>query len=165
MIARVMACFAVAALIDIGPLLAQEKPEKQSETAKVGDSVRIQLGGDRAIAYQKLLGAKESDLPEGLKVTFDATIKRLLKDGRVRVEQSFPIDRDGEPARLLTFEAEAQFRLITIVTPKVVRAKAIGEEGYNATPTRETVTERILDLPDEKTLKLRVWTMEREFAD
>ncbi len=165
MIARLMACLAVAALIGNGPLRSQEKTEKQSEIAKVGDSVRIQLAGDHAIAYQKLLGAKESELPTGLKITFDATITRLLKDGRVRVEQSFPLDRDGEPARLLTFEAEAQFRLITIVTPNVTRVHAIGEEGYNATPTREYVTERILDLPDEKSLKLRVWTMEKEFAD
>lgn len=170
MIARALTTLILFLLPVNGAVFSQQEYGHQNEVAKVGNPIRIQLTGDLATEFQKCIGALDSyQQPPGLKITANATIIKQLSDGRIRVEYTGHIDRDGEPARLVTLTADVAFKLTTHVIPKgsmMGATQAENEKSYGAfTPTTAERKERVLVLSDRKGIKLRTWRLDKEFGD
>ncbi len=101
MLMRTLAALAALAVIGNGSIFAQ-----QNTSTKVGDHLVIQMTGDLAVEYAKRTGSINKDkVPPGLEISTTATIAQKLENGRIRVEHTLHIVRDGEPVRLVTLTA------------------------------------------------------------
>ncbi len=160
MLIRTLTTLAVLAVFGNESLLAQ-----QNTATKVGEHLAIQMTGDLAVEYAKRTGSINKDkVPNGLEISTTATIVQKFKDGRIQIEHTSHIVRDGEPVRLVTLTATVDStKLTTDITPK-------GTEVYaspGAKPTLTTTeTQRLrVTLSDLKALKLRTWTLAEELGE
>lgn len=160
MLIRTLAALAVLASIGNGSLFAQ-----QNTSAKAGEHLVIRMTGDLAVQYAKRTGSISKDnVPSGFEISTTATIAQKLKDGRIRVEHTSHVVRDGEPTRLVTLTATVDSTKLTRdVTPKGTEVYASPDAKPTLTTT-ETQTLR-LTLSDLKSLKLRTWTLAEELGE
>ncbi len=156
MIARLGLALAVICFTD-SHLPAQQ----DAEITKVGSRLAIRITGDLAKEIARCTGAgKVIDQP-GIEMSGIATVKEPLKDGRITIEYTMQIKRDGETHLLMLTGAVDPQKITTRTIPK-------GSPTYAAPggpKTGETAEERKvheLRLSSLKGLKLRNWLLTNE---
>ena len=160
MLTRTLVAVAALAVVGNGSLLAQK-----NTPTKVGEPLALQMTGNLAVEYAKRVGAIDKDkVPPGLEVSTTATVAQNLKDGRIRIEHTSNIVRNGEPLRLVTLTATVDAtKLKRDVTPKGTEVYASpGAEPIQSTKDVQTLR---LTLSDLKSMKLRTWTLTEELGD
>jgi len=130
-------------------------------SANVGDHLFIRMTGDLAKEYSRHTGLlRNNEAPAGLRIEISATIVRELDNGRIRIEHSSLIKRDGKQARLITLTAE--------ITPKgtpIYASPAAHKKGTKPKLTTRDSNMLRLQLSDLKGLKLRTWTLAEEIGN
>jgi hypothetical protein len=157
---RALAALTLVVVIGNG-LLAQQN----DATAKVGDHLFIQMTGDLAKEYAQRSGSlRINEVPDGLQIETSATIAQKLNDGRIRIEHTSHLNREGGTTRLVTLTATVDpTNITTDVTPKGTPVFASpGAKGKRTTEDTKTLR---LKLSDLKGLKLRTWTLSEEIGD
>ena len=152
---------ALACLFVIGSeLLAQEN----APPAKVGGHLIIEMTGELAKEYSRRSRGIDRPVSDAVHVSTSATIAQKRPDGKFRIEHSSPINRDGQPPRLITLTAFVDPAAIkSTVTPAGTLVSANPGAPGVAT-TVETKGQR-LQLSDLKNVKLRTWTLAEEIGD
>lgn len=159
MVLRMLSALTVVLLIGSG-LIAQ-----QHDTAtNIGEILSIKMTGDLAKEYARLTGSLRGDEAWGLQVDTTAMIAQKLNDGRIRIEHSSHVIRQGKTARLVTLTATVDTKDITADilptgTPISASPGAVSEPS-----SKETKTLR-LTLSNLKGLKLRSWSLSEEIGE
>ncbi len=133
-----------------------------SPNVNVGDHLAIRMTGDLAREYARRTGSlRQNEVPTGLQISTTAAVEQVRDDGKIRIEHSSSIMRNGKPARLVTLTAIVHpAKITTHVTPEntpIYRSPADYQRGVKPTVTRKVSEIRRLDLSDLRGLKLRVW--------
>lgn len=160
MVLRILA--ALTLILGIGNgLYAQQS----HATAKVGDHLAIRMTGDLAKEYAQRTGSlRGNQAPTGFQIEISATIAQHLTDGRIRIEHTSHINRDGGTTRLVALTATVDPTKITKdITPK--GAPVYASPGAEPKLTTEITKTLRLKLSDLKGLKLRTWTLSEEIGD
>lgn len=160
MVIRILAALALVLAIGNG-LFAQQN----HSTAKVGDHLTIQMTGDLAKEYAQRTGSlRGNGAPDGLQIETSATIAQQLNDGRIRIEHTSHLNREGGTTRLVTLTATVDpTRITTAVTPKGTPVYAF--PGAEPKLTSEVTKTLRLKLSNLHGLKLRTWTLSEEIGD
>ncbi|MBC7967261.1 MAG: hypothetical protein H7Z17_15205 [Fuerstia sp.] len=165
MLIRTLTALVVVLVIGSG-LFAQQNDAQ----VKVGDAIVIHMTGDLAKQYAKCSGyGRGKELPAGLEIQAIATIEQILDDGRIRIEQSFEMKRDGKQDCLVTLTATVDSTTITTdVTPKgtsVLASPATHKNDAEPTLTSEDMKMLRVALSGLQGVKLRTWTLTEEVGD
>ena len=157
---RLLAALALCLGIGNG-LFAQQN----DASAKVGDQLAIQMTGDLAKEYAKRVGSlRGNEAPGGLEIETSATIAQHLNDGRIRIEHTSHVNRDGGTTRLVTLTATVDpAKITTGLTPKGTPVRV--SPNAEPKPTTKVAKTLRLKLTDLKGLKLRTWTLSEEIGD
>jgi hypothetical protein len=159
---------AFAALVVISSIGCDLFAQQKKTTPGVGDHLVITMTGDLAKEYARRIGSRGQDLP-GLEIETTATIAQQFGDGRVRIEHSSPVSRDGKLTRLVTLTGIVDSTKVeTTVIPKgtpVYASPGDHKAGTKPNLTPDATTTRRLQLSDLKGLKLRTWTLAEEIGD
>ena len=100
MLARALIALAILATND-NILWAQNNAD-----IKEGDHVAVRLTGDLARKYSQQTGQLNNrQAPPGLEISTTATIAQKLDDGRIRLEHTSHVTRQGNQTRLVTITA------------------------------------------------------------
>jgi hypothetical protein len=137
--------------------------QEVGQPAKVGGVVAIEITGDLAKEYARrsAMGAARTD---GIQIQMTGTIAQKLADGRLRIEHTSPVNRDGQPSRLLTLSATVDPTAITTrVIPQGTPIAA--NPGARAIVSVEETRSFVVKLPDLKNVKLRTWTLSEEIGE
>jgi hypothetical protein len=142
-------------------LLAQQN----DDTARIGGHLAVRMTGDLAKEFAQRTGLLgKNDAPDGLQIETIATIEQQLDDGRVRIEHSSHVNREGKTSRLVTLTGTVDPTAITTdITPKGTSVYA-SPRAKPVLTTEETKMLR-LKLSDLKGLKLRTWTLFEEIGE
>lgn len=101
---------------------------------------------------------------DGLEIKTSARVAQQLSDGRLRVEHTSQINREGETTRIVTLTGTIDSTFIaTDITPNGTPIYA--SPGAEPQLTTEATTMLRLTLSDIKGLKLRAWTLSEEIGD
>ena len=165
MLVRTLAALVVVAVFGNG-LFAHG----DNASVKVGDHLFIRMTGDLAKEYARRTGLlRDNEAPDDVKVEISATIAQKLDNGRIRIEDSSFIKRDGKQDRLITLTATVdRTKVTTDVTPKgtpIYASPAAHKNGTKPTLTTEDTNVLRLHLSDLKGLKLRTWTLAEEIGE
>lgn len=160
MVARLLAAFTL--VIAIGNELCAQQDQVE---VQVGDHLAITLTGDLAKEYAQRTGLlPDGEASDGIQIETTATIAQELDDGRIRIEHTSHVNRNGEQARLVTLTATVDPAKITsAVTPKGTRIFA--SPGSKPILTSEEMRTLRLQLSDLKGLHLRTWTLSDEIGE
>lgn len=134
----------------------------QTPPPKPGDLVAVTITGEMAKEYTVRKGLPHVD---GCEVSTIAKIAQVLEGGKLRIEQSMPIKREGKPEQLFTLEAVVGQKDVTIhVTPKGTEIYASPGDHKKVKPrgTTEETSYREVRLSKAEGIKLRVWTLTDE---
>ena len=165
MLIRTLAAVAALAFVANGTLSAQQEADMN-----IGNVVILEMTGKLATEYAKQTDSINNDkIPDGLQISTTATIVQKLNDGRIRIEHTSHVARDGKPARLVTLTATVDSTNLTpVTTPKGTPVYASpGDHKNGAEPkrtTKETKAAR-LQLSELKGVKLCTWRLEQEVGE
>jgi len=162
---RTLTALVVVAVMGNG-LFAQEG----NPSAKVGDHLFIRMTGDLAKEYARRIGLPlGNQAPAGLKIETSATIAQTLGNGRIRIEHSSRIKRDGKQDRLITLTATVDpTKITTHVTHKgtpVYASPADHKNGTKPALTKGDTKTLRLQLSTLKGLKLCTWALTEEIGE
>ncbi len=165
MVTRTIMAFVALASITSGSLFAQEHTP-----GKVGALLVLEMTGDVAREYAKRTRSIKGDgRPAGLEISTSAIVAQQLDDGRIRVEHTSHIVRDGNSVRLVTLSAIVDSTAVkTHVIPKgtaISSSPTTHKNGEEPGLTGKETRAFRLRLSEFKGLKLRSWTLADEIGD
>ena len=160
MVVRILAALTLVLGIGNGLYAQQNHP-----TAKVGDHLAFRMTGDLAKQFAQRTGSlRGNEASDGFQIETIATVAQQLNDGRLRIEHTSSVNRDGGTTRLVTLAATVDpTKITTDITPKGTPVYA--SPGAEPKLTTEIAKTLRLTLSDFKGLKLRVWTLSEEISD
>jgi hypothetical protein len=159
---------AFAALVVISSIGCELFAQQKDTIPRVGDHVVIKMTGDLAKEYARRTGSL-AQFPLGLEIETTATIAQQFGDGRVRIEHSSHVRREGKLTRLVTLTGIIDSTKVeTNVIPKgtsIYASPGDHKAGTKPKLTPEETKTRRLQLSDLKGLKLRTWTLAEEIGE
>lgn len=152
---------------------ADELPSatKSAGELKGGEVVFLQVAGEAGTKLFHVMGMKEmtsgANQSPGARheLQMPAQVAQVLEDGRVRVESSLPLPKDGQGERMLTVSATLNRDQITRrVTPAGSEVYVSASPTGNVQSTRLAEETRSIDarVSELKQLKLRSWRLVEE---
>ncbi len=128
------------------------------------------MTGKLAAEYGKLAGSIDGDrIPDGLNISTTAIVAQHLGDGRIRIEHTMPVMRDGAPIRLVTLTATVDATAVKTsdIPAGTATYTSPGEHrtGEKPTFTKDATKQFTLKLADLTGVKLRSWTLANEIGD
>ncbi len=131
--------------------------------------VVLEMSGELAAEYGKLTDAvKDDQAPKGLSISTTATVAQHLDGGRIRIEHSCPVMKNGALTQLVTLTATVDKTAIkTTRIPAATKLNSspdAAKTDEESTVTKNDSTQMTLALADFTGVKLRSWNLAIEIG-